>query len=190
MSSLGLGTNATGLGGSDVVFFGGLTASNQSFGGSVFWCSCLPSSCTVTPTPTGTVTNTSGTIIPPVASGLLGLAWQNLSVLGAPPLWATLLAEGQLDQPVMSLQLNRAGNASKATSIDPSGGWFTLGCVYSHSRGYRVFRSIIDLAFSTLLEFRIMLVADPMTEGLTMAGMSLISHLRSSSGRSSWTRSQ
>ncbi|KZV73516.1 acid protease [Peniophora sp. CONT] len=60
-------------------------------------------------------------------AGILGLAFQNIAVSGASPLWETLIAAGELSSPEMSFYIKRyASIATSPTQLDP-GGTFTLG---------------------------------------------------------------
>lgn len=52
--------------------------------------------------------------------GIMGLAFESISVDGVPPVWYNLLAQGLVDQPVFGVWLNRNVN-------DTNGGELTLG---------------------------------------------------------------
>lgn len=74
------------------------------------------------------VTSISGVVVSLGSNaGILGLAFQNIAVSGASPLWETLIAAGELSSPEMSFYIRRyASIATSPTQLDP-GGTFTLG---------------------------------------------------------------
>ncbi|GAA5856413.1 hypothetical protein JCM8547_008733 [Rhodosporidiobolus lusitaniae] len=76
----------------DTVQMGGLTAVNQTF---------------------SAVTTMSDSWINDPQSGLMGMAFQPLSWLRAPPVWQTLITQGKLSSPMFSFKLS-------STSVGPS----------------------------------------------------------------------
>ncbi|KAJ3730003.1 aspartic peptidase domain-containing protein [Lentinula guzmanii] len=96
---------AAGSLGEDVVQMAGFSVSNQVF---------------------GVCDQVSDGLLNSPVSGLLGLAFQTIASSGASPLWETLASSGAWDQPLMTFQLTRFNNDSKATDLEP-GGTFTMG---------------------------------------------------------------
>lgn len=77
----------------------------------------------------GVVSTVTDTLLDTPVSGLLGLAFQSVSVSGTTPLWLTLVNNpGTVDAPVMAFHLTRFVNDSNARAIEV-GGSFTLGAV-------------------------------------------------------------
>ncbi|KAI6042053.1 acid protease [Pisolithus marmoratus] len=60
------------------------------------------------------------------ASGLLGLAWEPLSLTQQMPFWQTLASSGAWDSPLFAVQLTRYTNDTHALSLEP-GGVLNLG---------------------------------------------------------------
>jgi len=73
------------------------------------------------------VSEVSQGLLTPPASGLMGLAWQQIASSQATPFWEALAtANGALTEPLMSFQLTRYGNSSHAQQLEP-GGTFNIG---------------------------------------------------------------
>lgn len=81
--------------------------------------------------PPGVVSNVTDTLLDEPVSGLLGLAFQSISVSGTMPPWLTLVnSPGTLDSPVMAFHLTRFVNDSNARAVEV-GGSFSIGAVNS-----------------------------------------------------------
>jgi len=83
--------------------------------------------------------------------GILGLGFDTISVLGVPPVWYSLLSQGQVDEPVFSFWLNR--NAD-----DREGGELILGGVNpDHYTGDFIYTNITEEGYweFTALDFLI-----------------------------------
>lgn len=77
------------------------------------------------------VSEVSTGLLAPPASGLMGLAWQQIASSGATPFWEALAnANGALTEPLMAFQLTRYGNDSQAQELEP-GGTFNIGSTNS-----------------------------------------------------------
>ncbi|OBZ66793.1 Aspartic protease [Grifola frondosa] len=77
----------------------------------------------------GVVEQITANLLNAPVSGLIGLAFQNISSSGAKPFWQTLAeTSGTMDSPLMAIQLTRYTDDAKAQTLEP-GGTLTFGAV-------------------------------------------------------------
>lgn len=92
--------------GEDIVSLGGFSVQGQTFG--------------------VVVTMTQGLVDSPL-SGLMGMGFKTLSVMGATPWWQSLATSGAWDSPLFGFYMKRYRDVSDAASTEPDGGTLTLG---------------------------------------------------------------
>ncbi|ESK94875.1 aspartic peptidase a1 [Moniliophthora roreri MCA 2997] len=96
---------ASGTLGSDTVQMAGFSVSNQIF---------------------AVCDNVDQGLLTYPVSGLMGLAFETIASSEATPFWEALVKGGAWDEPLMTFQLTRYGNDSRAETLEP-GGSFTMG---------------------------------------------------------------
>lgn len=100
--------------GSDTVTLGGFSVSNQVF---------------------GVVSSMTNNLVASPLSGLFGMGFKTLSVVGATPWWQSLASSGTWTDPVFGFYMKRYRNVTDATDTETEGGTVTLG--YADSSLYQ-----------------------------------------------------